>query len=392
MGLQHNMAASSIRTLEEINTEGFEGATVGSVMDYVGVNINHELGEIQGPYASPQLGPYDKWAIAYGYGPADTLEETLARVSEPELVFVSQLAMAVGSDPRNMTWDLGANNLNFTESRISLAQELRAKLIEDVIKDGESWKIARERLYSLLGTQLFGIYIASNWIGSSYINNDFKGDPGGRAPIEDVPAAEQRRALRLVVDNAFTDDAWGLTPELVRHLGREYWWDPAEYDNLFEDPSFNVHDVVGGIQATALTLVMNPTRLRRIYDNEYRAQGADDILTLTEVVTTVTEAIWSECAEPSARQYSAEYPLVSSFRRNLQREHVQRLVDLALIPDTPSPALRTISSMATQELRRIREMADAAQAVEPDPYTAAHLADIQTRIDKALDAAYVIKP
>src|SRR5262249_55136302 len=69
LGLQHNMAASSIRTLKEINTPGYTGATVGSVMDYVGVNINNGLGEVQGAYASPCLGPYDKWAIAFGYGP-----------------------------------------------------------------------------------------------------------------------------------------------------------------------------------------------------------------------------------------------------------------------------------------------------------------------------------
>ena len=392
MGLQHNMAASSIRTLEEINSEGYEGPIVGSVMDYVAVNLNHELGEVQGAFATPELGPYDKWAIAYGYGPEKDLEKVLARVSEPDNIFVSQLAMSVGSDPRNMTWDLGANNLNFVESRIHLAQELRGKLIEDLVKEGDSWKIARERLYSLLGTQLQGIFIASNWIGSSYINNDFKGDPGDRAPIEDVPAAEQRRALRLVIDNAFRDEAFGLTPDLIRHLGREYWWDPSEYASLLEDPSFNAHDVVGGIQATALTLIMNPTRLRRIYDNEYRAQGADDVFTLAEVVTTVTDAIWSECAESSSRRYSAEAPMVSSFRRNLQREHVGRLVDLALLPDVPSPALRTISSMATQELRRIDTFAAAALKSSPDPYTDAHLADIRTRIGKALDAAYVITP
>ena len=390
MGLQHNMAASSIRTLEEINTAGYEGPTVGSVMDYVGININHELGEVQGPYASPTIGPYDKWAIAYGYGPEEDLEEVLARVSEPDLVFVSQLAMSVGSDPRNMTWDLGANNLNFAESRISLARELRDRLLEDVIKKGDSWKRARERLYSLLGTQLYAVYIASNWIGSSYINNDFKGDPGDRAPIEDVPAAEQRRALQIVIKNAFEDDAYGFTPELVRHLGREYWWDPAEYDNLFEDPNFNVHDIVGGIQATALTLIMNPTRLRRIYDNEFRTIESGDAFTLAEVVTTVTDAIWKECAEQSSQRYSVEAPMVSSFRRNLQREHLERLIDLALLPDVPSPALRTISSMATQEMRRIDRMAAAAAESSPDAYTNAHLADVRTRIGKALDAAYVI--
>ena len=102
-GLQHNMAASSINTLEAINTEGFDGPTVGSVMDYAAANINHELGEVQGPYATPELGPYDKWAIAYGYGPEDKIDEVLAKVGEPENIYVSQLAMAVGSDPRRST-------------------------------------------------------------------------------------------------------------------------------------------------------------------------------------------------------------------------------------------------------------------------------------------------
>jgi hypothetical protein len=392
MGLQHNMTASTIRTLEEINAEGFEGPTVGSVMDYVGVNINHDLGEVQGPYASPALGPYDRWAIAYGYGPEDKLEEVLSGVSEPDNIFVSQLAMAVGSDPRNMVWDLGADNLDFAESRISLAQELRAKLIADIVKEGESWKTARDRLNVLLGTQLYSVYVATNWIGGSYINNDFKGDPGDRAPIEDIPAARQRRALVLVIDNAFEDEAFGLTPDLVRHLGREYWFDPAELDNLMDDPSYDVHDVVGGIQAVTLTLIMNPTKLRRIYDNEYRAQDAEDVLTLAEVVTTVTDAAWRECAEPTSRPYSAESPMISSFRRNLQREHVQRLIDLALLKDTPSPALRTISAMATQELRRIDAMTAKAQNGGPDPYTVAHLSDVRARIEKALDVAYVQTP
>ena len=390
LGLQHNMAASSIRTLKQINTEGYEGATVGSVMDYIGVNLNHDLGEVQGPYTTPGLGPYDKWVIACGYGADDKREGLLSQVSEPDHIFVSQLAMAVGSDPRNMIWDIGADNLNFAESRIGIAKELREKLVADIVKDGESWKTARERLVALLGTQLHALFVASNWIGGSYINNDFKGDPGNRAPIEDVPAAKQRRALRLIIENSFEDDSFGLTPELIRYLGREYWWDPAEIHNLIDDPSYNVHDVVGGLQALSLTLIINPARLRRIYDNEYRTQGAEDALTLAEVIMSVTDAVWRECAEPSATSYSAASPMISSFRRNLQREHVQRLVDLALLEDVPSPALRTISSMARQELRRIGEMAEGAQEAELDPYTVAHLADMRTRIGRALEAAYVI--
>ena len=120
---------------------------------------------------------------------------------------------------------------------------------------------------------------------------------------------------------------------------------------------------------------------------------ADNVLTLAEVVTTVTDAVWRECAGVSSQSsYSSESPMVSSFRRNLQREHLQRLVDLALLPDTPSPALRTIGALATQELRRIDEMAAEAQDAPPDPYTVAHLTDVRTRIDKALEARYVLTP
>lgn len=394
LGLQHNMAASSIRTLEEINTEGYEGATVASVMDYAAANINHNntLGEVQGPYATPVAGPYDKWAIAYGYGPEDKLEEVLKGVSDPDHIYVSQMAMMTGSDPRNMTWDMGANNLEFCESRLGIVKELRSKLVSDVITDGESWSKARQRYQALLGTHFQTLMVAMPWIGGSYTNNDFKGDPGGRAPVEDVPAAAQRRALNFICDNTFEDGAFGLTPDLVRHMGKEYWWDPDGIDELLEDPSMDVHDMVGGVQAVALTIVMNPTTLRRVYDNEYRTTGSADSFTLAEVVDTVTDSIWTECATAKPNGWSAAAPMISSFRRNLQREHVQRLTDLALMPDRASPALRTISALATQELRQIDKLAGKAQGVDPDPYTEAHLADVRTRIAKTLEAAYVLTP
>jgi hypothetical protein len=381
IGLQHNMAASTIRTLEEINTPGYEGATVGSVMDYVAVNLNHELGEVQGPYATQVLGPYDHWAVAYGYGPADELEKVLARVSEPDLIFMSQAAMGAGKDPRNATWELGKNNLNFCESRLGLTQELRGKLVSDIVEDGESWAVARRRYKSLLGTHMSALFAASGWLGGSYSNYDFKGDAGDRAPIEDVPAAEQRRALNLIIENAFEDSAFGITPELVRHLGKEHWWDPDGMSELREDPSFTVHDQVGSFHAIGLSLLLSPATLRRVYDNEFRTAEADDSLTMAEVIEAVTRNVWREVAAKEAP---------SSFRRNLQREHVDRLTDLALLEST-SPSMRAISTLATQQLREIDGWAEAAAGSSNDAYTEAHLADVRTRIEKALEASYVMQ-
>ncbi len=390
LGLQHNMTASTIRSLEEINSPGFEGPTTGSVMEYAAVNLNHNLGEVQGPYATQMVGPYDEWVIAYGYGPEDKLDELRSQVSDPDHIWVPQVAMSVGSDPRNMTWDMGADNLQFAESRLSMVEELRGKLVSDIVDDGEPWAEARRRFNTLLNTQAQSIVIASNWVGGAYFNTDWKGDPGDRAPIEDVPAERQRQALRLIIDNSFEDDAFGLTPELVRHLGKEYYWDPAGMNELMADPSVTVHDLVGSVQAFALTMVMNPTTLRRMYDNEYRTAGADDAFTLTELVTTVSDAAWRECKGAKKGSYDAGAPMISSFRRNLQREHADRLIDLALL-DTSSPSLRTISTLAKGELRRIDSMCERALAATPDAYTSAHLEDVRASIGQALEAAYVIE-
>jgi hypothetical protein len=352
-------------------------------MDYAAVNINHELGDVQGPYATPELGPYDEWVIAYGYGPKDELKEVLARTSEPDLIFLSQMAISVGSDPRNMTWELGADNLEFCESRIGLVRELRSKLIDEIVKDGDSWAEARRRFKSLMGPQLTSLFVASKWIGASYENRDFKGD-SERTPVEDVSAEDQRRALNLIVANAFTDDPLGLTPELVRHLGKEYWWDPQGMDEHMDDPSFDVHEAVGQVQSIGLSVVMNPTTLRRVYDNEYRTAGEKDAFTLAELVATVTEACWPEEGSKKAKKAAG-----SSFRRNLQAEHVGRLIDLALLDNETSPALRTISSLAKQELRDIQATVEARLEGSPDAYTKAHLEDVRESIARAQEASFV---
>ena len=390
LGLQHNMAASTIRTLKDINTPGYSGPTTGSVMDYVAANINFNLGDAQGPYATPVVGPYDMWAIAYGYGPKDKIEEILKQSSNPDHLYVSQIEMSVGSDPRNMTWDMGADNLQYCASRIALAKDLRAKLLTSIVDDGESWAVARRRYEGLLGTHVQCLSIASRWIGGAYTSNDTKGTPDARTPVEAVPADQQRKALRLIIDNAFDEAAFGLSPDLVKHFGKEYWWDPDGTDELMADPSFNVHDTVGGIQAAALTFVMNPGALRRVYDNEFRAAGDTNLLTVAELVSTLTNSVWSECLSPKSGSYSAASPMVSSFRRNLQREHADRLVTLALLDRTTSPAMRTISTLAVQELGRIKGAAEKAAGANPDPYTRAHLADVTTRIDRAMEAAYVV--
>lgn len=390
LGLQHNFGGSTIRSLEDINNSDGTEAIVASVMEYAAANVV-PAGQKQGPFATPRVGPYDKWAIAFGYGDAKKREEILKDVSNPDHIFLSPYA-TIGPDPRAQTWDLGADPLEFAEQRLEIVRDLRGKIVDELVKDGDSWMRARQRYNSLLGVHIQAAVIAARWIGGSYTNWDHKGDPGDRSPIEDVPAETQRRALKLVIDNAFYDDAFGLTPELVRMFGLQYWPDEPGFATVLQDPSYNVHDTIAGVQATALTLILNPTTLRRLYDNEFRTNGAENPITLSEVFNAVTDAIWSEYDQPAKGKYSAANPMVSSFRRNLQREHLERLISLAMVRDAASPAHRTIANLSRLKLRQIDEKLEkVAGAGSVDDYTLAHALDCQARIKPALEAVYVYR-
>lgn len=71
LGLRHNFKASTIYTLDEIKKKRESGeALVGSVMDYNPALFFTDR-PIDGHFITPTIGPYDFWAIEYGYRPAD---------------------------------------------------------------------------------------------------------------------------------------------------------------------------------------------------------------------------------------------------------------------------------------------------------------------------------
>ncbi len=391
LGLQHNFGGSTIRTLDEINASDGE-PFIASVMEYVGPNIVGPDGE-QGPFVSPGVGPYDMWAIEFGYGDPKKRDEILSEVNDPEHLFLSPYA-TIGPDPRAQVWDLGADPLNYVERQLAIVTDLRTKLVDELVKDGDSWVKARKRYNALLGTHIQAVSIASRWIGGSYTNWDHKGDPGDRDPIEDVDADTQRRALQIVIDNTFDDEAFGLTPDILRKLGLQYWPDQPGFSAVFQDPSYEVHDTIAGLQAAAMTMVLNPTTLRRLYDNEFRTADQDDPITLAEVLNTLSDSIWNELEDASASgRYTAAKPMISSFRRNLQREHIERLIDLSMVRKAASPSRRTIASLSTLKLRQIKDKIGKLnkRSLALDDYTLAHLMDAQDRITKALDAQYIAK-
>ena len=391
LGLRHNFKASTIYDVSKVNSNEIKGKKphAGSVMDYLPVNIKVDNGEVQGDWAMISIGPYDEWAIEYGYSLSSNLKPVLARVGEPELVYGTD-EETDGPDPRARRHDFGKRPLDYANGQMKLIQNQRKRLVEKFVKDGESWARARYGYELTLSIQMRSVGMMANWLGGAYTNRALKGDKNAPAPVIVVPAKDQRDALEFVIDNMFFDDAFGLTPELINHLGVDKWLD--DLSAFTEEATWQVHDRVMGMQASTLSMILDPTTLRRIYDNEFRLPADQDALTLPEVLSTISDAIWQELKDNPKRQYTARVPMISSLRRNLQQEHIDRLIDLSIPGKSRNEAFKAVANLASTELDSIlkkvnRILTESRKRV--DPYTLSHLEKIKEQISKAKDGQFI---
>jgi hypothetical protein len=136
-------------------------------------------------------------------------------------------------------------------------------------------------------------------------------------------------------------------------------------------------------------MLMNPSTLGGLYDAEFRNDIDVDVLTMAEVIQAVTDEVWSELGN-MPNDSTNRNPAISSLRRNLQSEHLARLIELSLEEDAGSPASRTIQSLVRMQLVDILQAISSPTAIETDAYTRAHLYDASKRIEKALNAQFTI--
>ncbi|MEM6979001.1 MAG: zinc-dependent metalloprotease [Planctomycetota bacterium] len=392
LGLRHNFKASALMTIDEINSEDVKGKKTftSSVMDYNPINYRYEAGEVQGDYAMIDIGPYDYWAIEYGYTfDGDSgLKKILQRCAEPELQYATDEDTS-GPDPYARRYDFGSDPLTYANEQMKLVNLYREKLLERFVDDGDSWAKARRGFELTLSLQMRTVSMMANWVGGAFVNRDKKGDPGDRVPVEVVPAEDQRAALQYVINTSFEDDAYGLKPEILERLGVEKWLDG--FHGMSGEATWPIHDRVLDMQASSLTLLMNPTTLRRVHDNEVRLPSDDDALTLPEMLKTLTDAVWSELDQPCPDDRNDRKPMISSLRRNLQREHLQRLIDLILEETQATAAYYPISTLARMELRKLGHAMTACLNKcrdKMDAYSRAHVIESNERIERALQASY----
>ena len=297
--------SSSIYSLDGLNSKTGE-ATIGSVMDYWGVNIAPE-GQEQGHYFTPTIGPWDYWVIEYAYKPIDAsnpegelkgLGEIASRAATPELTYGTDEDV-IGYryrdlDPLVNLWDLGADPLEFAKQRREIVAGLWDKIADKVTKEGMGYQRVRQAFGRLLYEHANTMYLACRYIGGQAHHRDHRGDENGRLPFAPVPAAKQREALQFLKEYALSDKAFDFPADLLNSLAITRWsdWGSDSWNAIRFD--YPVHGIILRNQAFILERLLYPTVLSRVQDTELKFAKGEDAFTLPELFSGITDAVWME--------------------------------------------------------------------------------------------------
>lgn len=406
LGLRHNFKASTMLSLKECNDPKVthDKGMAGSVMDYLPVNIALK-GEEQGDYFSQTIGPYDYWAIEYAYKPikgdeAKELAKIASRVAEPDLAYGTDEDLSRNPDPRINLYDLG-DPLDFSKSRVQLAQQQLEDLAKRVVAKGEGWQRARDAFSKLLSELSSATYLSAQYVGGEYNYRDHRGDPNARTPLAPIPVEKQRDAIQFLEKNILSGSAFHFSPELLKRLAPEYWRNRGYY-YWYSNYQYPIYDQVLSIQRIVLSQFLNSSTLRAIQNAELHVDDPKKALTLPEVFASLTDSIWSELP-PADKKLDGKLD-ISTIRRNLQREHVKRLAGMVLGPrqgntfyglsivnfysSSPPPAdARALARHHLSQLeKRLDHVLDDKESQITD-YARAHLEEMREQITKVLDAS-----
>jgi len=249
-----------------------------------------------------------------------------------------------------------------------------------LIAPGEGYPRLRAGFTDLLFQRWFATLVTTKYLSGVYTARDHRGDPNARPAFTVVPAAKQREALAFIAEAGLGENAYRFRPELLNRLAPSRWWHWGT--NPFGEGriDFPLHDWAQAFQGTLVDLLLDPGVLTRLRDNELRAAPGSPVVTIPEVLRTMTNAIWAEAG--AARN-------TGSIRRDLQRMYLVELLRMVVnpVPGTPEDA-RTVARVTLTDLSARLNRALGTSGL--DGYTRAHYTDSRERIEQALSAQVVV--
>lgn len=393
LGLRHNFHGSTMLAPQELNNTDItrNKGLVGSVMDYLPVNIAPQ-GVEQGDYFPAMIGPYDEWAIEYGYKRFAVGMTDEVMTPDIEKPFLEQIALASPQpelsyatdediwdiNPLANVWDISSDVLVYSQWQLDNARLMWERLDKRYPLRGESYSDLRLLFNRVLRYYFRNATLLTQYIGGQSFGRHHADDNHTRWTFLPVSVEKQRQALAQLQEYVFDADAFRFSPQLLNQLAPsrwQHWGHPIPVSRL----DYPIHERLLRFQSAVLRTLLDGERLNRLRDIELKTLPGQ-ALTLPELFDTLQKGIWTEVLDAGKVQP------ISSIRRSLQREHLNVLLEMVLRKvDVPEDG-RTLAWYELRQLLKAIDISLKHQGFDLDVYTLAHLEETSDRMTKALNA------
>ncbi|WP_460218884.1 zinc-dependent metalloprotease [Psychroserpens sp. MEBiC05023] len=370
LGLPHNMSASKAYDVESYRNGAFtqEFGIASTIMDYARYNYIAQPGDENIRFIR-QIGPYDHYAINWGYralpaaNSADAERSTLDKwimdkAGDPMYVFGKQSSRF---DPNSQTEDIGNDAIK--------ASNYALKNLKFVTKNLPKWTSDQtnnyEDLEELYG-ELLGCY--NRYIGHVLGNvggvEEYLTTPRqGGIVYQAVPKLKQQESMQWLHDNAFETPTWLLDKNMLQNINY------AGYT-----------DRLGRLQTRYLNGLLSFERLGRLIDHQAINQENYNALSM---LRDLRKGIWSEVNITKN---------VDVYRRNLQRAYIDRMEYLMTEDLDPRRSRQyynvsqsDVRALVRGELNILKRQVAAAGNRGVNTVTKYHYRDCVKRIEQILD-------
>ena len=378
LGLPHNMGSSSAYPVDSLRSASFtkKFGTAPSIMDYARFNYIAQP-EDKGVALMPDIGPYDKHAIEWGYRPIldKTAVDEKATLNKWILDRADNLMYRFGHqqaggvvDPSSQTEDLGDDAIKAGSYGIKNLQRILPNIEKWTTKDGENY----DEMATMYGQVLsqFNRYMGHVTANIGGVYEYYKTSDQEGAIYTHVAKSHQKNALNFINKELFSTPTWMIDK------------------NIYAKTQFSgAIEKIGSVQTRTLYNILDSGRMARMIENQ--TMNGAKAYSLVAMFSDLRKGVWSEL-------YTGKR--IDTYRRNLQRAHINRLDYLLNTAKNQRGANRgyfkqstvnigqsDIKAMVRGELNRIKREIRAAVSKASNTTSRYHLQDAIARIDMALD-------
>lgn len=272
LGLRHNMMGSWAFPTDSLRSAAFTNkmnSTASSIMDYARFNYVAQSGDGV-KVLSPHIGPYDLFAIEYGYrwyGKSSPEEEKkllynfLSRHTDRLYKYSEAQDVRDAVDPRAQNEDLGDDPVRSSQLGIANLKRIVPQIIQWTTtgEKGQTYEEASRLYYAVINQWNNYLYHVLANIGGIYLENTTVGD--GQKTYTFVEKEKQQAALQFLLDEVLTYPKWLFDTEV------------GEYTYLLRNTPLGVVEnaptqVLKNAQSYILWDLLGNNRLMRMLENE----------------------------------------------------------------------------------------------------------------------------